>query len=81
MPEDRPANDRKHDSISRDKTEGKKTKGKQEKKPKVPAAFALMYGFSATNIGKNRLTVCLTSALSVIVSLPSFSVDDIRRVQ
>ena len=35
-------------------------KGKKEKprkKPKVPAALALMHGFAATNVGKYRLTV------------------------
>ena len=35
-------------------------KGKKEKtrkKPKIPTALALMHGFAATNVGKNRLTV------------------------
>ena len=32
-------------------------KGKTKTKPKVPAALALMHGFAATNVGKNRLTV------------------------
>jgi hypothetical protein len=36
----------------------RKPKGKDEKNSKVAAGFALMHGFSATNIGKNRLTVC-----------------------
>jgi hypothetical protein len=35
----------------------KKKERKKEKKTKVPAGLALMYGFSATNVGKNRLTV------------------------
>jgi hypothetical protein len=38
----------------------KARKGKQVeemKKPKIPAGFALMHGFAATNVGKNRLTV------------------------
>ncbi|KAJ7700014.1 hypothetical protein B0H17DRAFT_274889 [Mycena rosella] len=34
----------------------KRTKAK-DKKTKVPAGFALMHGFTATNVGKNRLTV------------------------
>ncbi|KAJ7507725.1 hypothetical protein B0H11DRAFT_1968345, partial [Mycena galericulata] len=34
----------------------KKMKAKG-KKPKVPSGFALMHGFSATNVGKNRLTL------------------------
>ncbi|KAJ7781317.1 hypothetical protein B0H16DRAFT_1497933 [Mycena metata] len=34
----------------------KRTKAKG-KKPKVPAGFALMHGFTATNVGKNRLTL------------------------
>lgn len=29
-----------------------------KKLPNMPADFALVHGFSATNIGKNRLTVC-----------------------
>jgi hypothetical protein len=32
-------------------------KAKKDKKTKVPAAFSLMHGFTATNVGKNRLTV------------------------
>ncbi|CAK5275568.1 unnamed protein product [Mycena citricolor] len=40
----------------------KANKGKA-KKPKVPSGFALMHGFLATNVGKNRLTVRHTSIL------------------
>jgi hypothetical protein len=43
-----------------DKTKGKKILNKkavQGKVPKIPAGLALMHGFSATNVGKNRLTV------------------------
>ncbi|KAI0352704.1 hypothetical protein OH77DRAFT_1591835 [Trametes cingulata] len=32
-------------------------KGKKNKGPKMPAGLALMHGFSATNVGKNRLTL------------------------
>ncbi|KAJ7638746.1 hypothetical protein FB45DRAFT_1054990 [Roridomyces roridus] len=35
----------------------KKSKTAKEKKSKVPAGFALMHGFSARNVGKNRLTL------------------------
>lgn len=38
------------------KEKGKK-KEKQGKAAKIPAGLALIYGFSSTNIGKNRLTV------------------------
>jgi hypothetical protein len=34
-----------------------KNDAKKEKKTKVPAGFALLHGFTATNVGKNRLTV------------------------
>lgn len=32
-------------------------KAKKGKKNSIPAGFALMHGFTATNVGKNRLTV------------------------
>jgi hypothetical protein len=35
----------------------KTSKTKKGKASKVPAGFALMHGFTATNVGKNRLTV------------------------
>ncbi|KAK7061657.1 hypothetical protein R3P38DRAFT_2830780 [Favolaschia claudopus] len=35
----------------------KRAKAPKEKKLKVPAGFALMHGFAATNVGKNRLTM------------------------
>jgi hypothetical protein len=35
----------------------KKKRGAKAKKPKVPAGLALMHGFTATNVGKNRITV------------------------
>lgn len=34
-----------------------KKKGGKNKKQKIPAGLALMHGFSATNVGKSRLTV------------------------
>ena len=34
-----------------------KKKGAKPKKQKIPAGLALMHGFSATNVGKSRLTV------------------------
>ena len=33
-------------------------KAKKQKMAKLPAAFALLHGFRAANVGKNRLTVC-----------------------
>ncbi|KII94802.1 hypothetical protein PLICRDRAFT_25529 [Plicaturopsis crispa FD-325 SS-3] len=39
------------------RTKDRSRKGNKENKPKVPAGFALMHGFSATNVGKNRLTL------------------------
>jgi hypothetical protein len=36
---------------------GKGKKKEENKKPKIPAGLALMHGFSAPNVGKNRLTV------------------------
>lgn len=38
-------------------SECKGKKGTKQRKPKIPAALALMHGFAATNVGKNRLTV------------------------
>ncbi|KAJ7068198.1 hypothetical protein C8F01DRAFT_1117259 [Mycena amicta] len=38
---------------------------KKNKKNKNPPAFALMHGFSATNVGKNRLTLKPPSAVGV----------------
>jgi hypothetical protein len=32
-------------------------KTKKAKQSKIPAGLALMHGFTATNVGKNRLTV------------------------
>ena len=48
--------------TSYSEAKGKKAKGKGKGKrekgsEKTPAAYALMHGFVATNIGKNRLTV------------------------
>jgi hypothetical protein len=39
-----------------------------KKKPSIPAGFALMHGFAATNVGKNRLTVCLRNVFSTVIS-------------
>lgn len=39
------------------KTGKKSAKRKKDSASKLPAGFALMHGFSATNVGKNRLTV------------------------
>lgn len=47
-------------SVDEDKAENpicKKKTSKKDKQSKIPAAFALMHGFTATNVGKNRLTV------------------------
>lgn len=44
--------------YSHDSDDGKKkSSGKRGKGLNIPAGLALMHGFSATNIGKNRLTV------------------------
>jgi hypothetical protein len=43
-------------SSNGDPKQRKRTKAKG-KKSKVPSGFALMHGFTATNVGKNRLTV------------------------
>ena len=40
-----------------------KNKGKKGKALHIPAGLALMHGFSATNIGKNRLTVSIVLML------------------
>ncbi|KAJ7047443.1 hypothetical protein C8F04DRAFT_1058841 [Mycena alexandri] len=46
-----------HDTASSNgNPKSKRTKAKG-KKPKVPSGFALMHGFTATNVGKNRLTL------------------------
>ena len=42
-------------SVQEKVRKGKKVE--EKKKPKIPAGFALMHGFAATNVGKNRLTV------------------------
>ncbi|KAJ6509888.1 hypothetical protein C8R47DRAFT_1095732 [Mycena vitilis] len=46
---------------------GKRKKGAKGKgkKAKVPSGFALMHGFSATNVGKNRLTLKPPSKVGV----------------
>lgn len=54
----------KRDIIKWDITNGGSDEGqvvkKPEKKPtKAQAGFALMHGFSATNVGKNRLTASI----------------------
>jgi hypothetical protein len=54
---ERPTSDNEEQSDSQD---SKKIKAK---KAKVPAGYALMHGFSATNVGQHRLTVCLQSYL------------------
>lgn len=48
-------------------------KSKEKKGLKMPAGLALMHGFSATNIGKHRLTVCLRwqSCFLVVLRVPS----------
>lgn len=45
------------DNESDSKRKRKETKAKKTKRLNIPAGLALMHGFSATNIGKNRLTV------------------------
>jgi len=39
----------------------KQKKGKALSKAKIPASLALIHGFLATNVGKNRITVCFWS--------------------
>ncbi|KAJ6539273.1 hypothetical protein B0H19DRAFT_1178144 [Mycena capillaripes] len=46
------------DTVSSDGNDKQKKRTKAKgKKPKVPPGFALMHGFTATNVGKNRLTL------------------------
>ncbi|KAJ6515968.1 hypothetical protein C8R45DRAFT_958227 [Mycena sanguinolenta] len=46
------------DTVSSNDNNKKGAKGKAKaKKPKIPAGLALMHGFIATNVGKNRLTL------------------------
>jgi hypothetical protein len=49
-----------------------KSRGKNGKNMKVFAGFALMHGFSATNIGKHRLTVCDYNATALRDDLDLF---------
>ena len=44
-------------SDKENEIEEKRFPGKKSKERKVMAGFALMHGFNATNVGKNRLTV------------------------
>lgn len=46
---------------------GNTDKAKKCKKDELPAAFALMHGFTATNVGKNRLTVSFENPLLIFV--------------
>ncbi|SJL01929.1 uncharacterized protein ARMOST_05253 [Armillaria ostoyae] len=57
-------NDTCSEVSDKDPTGCKKGKEKQDKN-KVPPGLALMHGFSATNIGKNRLTTQLPPMLGV----------------
>jgi hypothetical protein len=42
------------------------SKAKKNKKNSIPAGFALMHGFTATNVGKNRLTVSYYDCLPIL---------------
>ncbi|KAF7983850.1 hypothetical protein HWV62_18166 [Athelia sp. TMB] len=52
-------------SKSKAAAKKKHSKLKKEKKNKVPAGLALLYGFSAGNVGKNRLTLNPTPCIGV----------------
>ncbi|KAJ7179921.1 hypothetical protein C8R43DRAFT_971187 [Mycena crocata] len=45
------------DTASSNGNKRKNRPKSKSKKPKVPSGFALMHGFNATNVGKNRLTL------------------------
>jgi hypothetical protein len=45
--------------LSDDEETVPRTKGKKEKKTKIPAGLALLHGFQPNNVAKHRLTVCL----------------------
>ncbi|KAI5124840.1 hypothetical protein M0805_007274 [Coniferiporia weirii] len=47
------------------KGKGKKPSGKKDLNNRLPAGLALMHGFSANNIGKDRITVCSGAAYGV----------------
>ena len=49
--------ERENEDKSSRRRAGKGKKHEGNKKPNIPAGFALMHGFAATNVGKNRLTV------------------------
>jgi len=44
-------------AASKKQTEERDKPEKKSKSKRMPAGLALMYGFTATNVGKNRLTV------------------------
>jgi len=44
-------------AASKKQTEDRDQPQKKSKSKRIPAGLALMYGFTATNVGKNRLTV------------------------
>jgi hypothetical protein len=58
-------------AVTEDNDDNKKTdKSKKDKKSKIPAGFALMHGFSATNVGKNRLTVSYDGSPLIFANFP-----------
>jgi hypothetical protein len=54
---DNPGSDHDDDCIISQGKTTKKAKGRKGKKQALISGLALMHGFSATNIGKTRLTV------------------------
>jgi hypothetical protein len=53
-------NSREDRAGTRGEKENKKDTKNEKKKHRIPAGLALMHGFSSTNVGKSRLTVCKT---------------------
>ncbi|KAI9001176.1 hypothetical protein BD414DRAFT_504985 [Trametes punicea] len=57
---DEDAEDRRSNIAKKTSKESKKSRG-----PRMPAGLALMHGFSATNVGRNRLTVRSITSITV----------------
>ncbi|KAF8842282.1 hypothetical protein BDN67DRAFT_400268 [Paxillus ammoniavirescens] len=60
-----PAVDHDGQTTSAKLSKAKKPKGKKEQKASTPAALALLHGFSATNVTKDRLTLRSAPSLGV----------------
>ncbi|KIK98748.1 hypothetical protein PAXRUDRAFT_823528 [Paxillus rubicundulus Ve08.2h10] len=60
-----PPVDRDGETTSAKLSKAKKPKGKKEQKASTPAALALLHGFSATNVTKDRLTLKSAPSLGV----------------